>query len=336
MSASGALRVGGLAAEMLGQRGFTARVLASGSRAVYFEDRAGRVLWLSPPGTALHRRCVLVPLDPASWHEGDRVYSDGDLLCSDGGHAIRWAGAAVWNAAPPEGRTVAAGLAAAALAQGIVPLGPPRGMAKPTFAILGGDKDSVNAAQHLADGWAQEASRHFAEVVAALEARDSAALLAASRPLVGLGEGLTPSGDDFVGGMLFGLRRAERRGRSAVWVDWAAVEDWLGGIASRTNKISHAILCDLAAGHGPEPFHALVDKTLAGGAREVVTWHAARVVRIGHTSGWDMLAGFAAALRGSLRQERRRDEASRRAARSLGGTAAFDRSGIPAGGIHGN
>ena len=145
-------------------------------------------------------------------------------------------------------------------------------------------------------GWLVLASGRVGEVVRALRARDRTSLLASGRALLGLGEGLTPSGDDFLGGVLFGLRQQECADFDETWIDWDVVRGWVADAAPLTNRISHAILSDLAEGHGPEPLHDLARETLRGGSREVVAGHAARVIRIGNTSGWGLLAGFSAAL----------------------------------------
>jgi hypothetical protein len=151
----------------------------------------------------------------------------------------------------------------------------------------------------LAD-WLAETGRRVRDIVCALRARDAAGLLLAGSALVGLGEGLTPSGDDFLGGLLFGLRQQACADFEETWIDWDVVRDWVADASTLTSRISHAILSDLAAGHGPEPLHALARETLSGGSREVVAGHAARVIRIGNTSGWDLLAGFSAALLGGI------------------------------------
>jgi hypothetical protein len=150
------------------------------------------------------------------------------------------------------------------------------------------------------DGWLDLASDRVGEVVRALRARDAAGLLLTGSALVGLGEGLTPSGDDFLGGVLFGLRQQESADFDETWIDWDVVRDWVADAAPLTNRISHAILSDLAAGHAPEPLHDLARETLCGGSREVVAGHAERVIRIGDTSGWDLLAGFSAAVLGGV------------------------------------
>ncbi len=69
--------------------------------------------------------------------------------------------------------------------------------------------------------------------------------------LLGLGPGLTPSGDDFVGGMLVALR-ATGRGREADEI-WAAIAPTLG---KRTSPLSAAHLRAAAEGQGAEAVHA--------------------------------------------------------------------------------
>jgi hypothetical protein len=113
--------------------------------------------------------------------------------------------------------------------------------------------------------------------------------------LVGLGRGLTPSGDDFIGGLLFVLRRV--RG-----ICPASFGEGLcttgGSWADRTNVISFAILGDHAAGHGNsfelEIVSVLCEAFPETGLRLAVEGLAG----IGHSSGWDSLAGMAAGLSG--------------------------------------
>jgi hypothetical protein len=78
------------------------------------------------------------------------------------------------------------------------------------------------------------------------------------RELVGFGPGLTPSGDDLLGGLLFAARSLKtaypqdfnwKEGPVMDLIDWASTQ---------THPISHAILRDHALGHGPEPLHEVV------------------------------------------------------------------------------
>jgi len=298
MQVTRALTVGKWAYGQLGYPGFTAKVITAGSRAIYLEGRAGEILWLSPPGSVLHRRCVVVPLTSGSWKEGDVCCSDGDTLCGGRSDGVCWSGADVWEALPPATPSVTPEESVAALAGGLSDLSlrhPPRGLAELVFGVAPGGQRLGRAGGQMG-GWLDLSSDRVGEVVRALRARDCTGLLASGRTLLGLGEGLTPSGDDFLGGVLFGLRQQESADFDETWIDWDVVRDWVADAAPLTNRISHAILSDLAEGHGPEPLHDLARETLRGGSREVVAGHAARVIRIGNTSGWGLLAGFSAAL----------------------------------------
>ena len=96
--------------------------------------------------------------------------------------------------------------------------------------------------------------------------------------LIGLGPGLTPAGDDFVGGAMIALRafgRAALANRIAAWA--------LPLAETNTGKISRAHLACAAGGEGHEALHDLLcsfkEKDLK------------RLARVGHTSGRDSAAG---------------------------------------------
>ena len=109
--------------------------------------------------------------------------------------------------------------------------------------------------------------------------------------LLGLGPGLTPSGDDYLGGALVALARLDLTSlRDAIW----------GAIRPRapalTNAVSYAHLAAAAEGFGSAALHALIDAMLAADAPAISAGVRA-VAAIGHTSGWDAYAGAAAVLR---------------------------------------
>jgi hypothetical protein len=108
--------------------------------------------------------------------------------------------------------------------------------------------------------------------------------------LLGLGPGLTPSGDDLVGALLF-ARRMLRDARA-----WDATATKLVEAArTRTHAISAALLADLAAGHGHAALHR-VAAALAAGADPLPA--ARELTAIGAASGWEMLAGLLIGLAG--------------------------------------
>jgi len=106
--------------------------------------------------------------------------------------------------------------------------------------------------------------------------------------LIGLGPGLTPSGDDFLMGALALLDAVGQTKIHAILAQ--AVTD---AAPTLTSPLSACFLRAAAAGHVGESLHDAVASILVGNGDAAVA--AAR--RVGHTSGWDMLAGVAVTLR---------------------------------------
>jgi hypothetical protein len=129
------------------------------------------------------------------------------------------------------------------------------------------------------------------ELIAACRKRDMERILGSGLDLVGLGPGLTPSGDDYMGGLLFTVHHlkaafpGERRGEGNL------IDDFLESARRLTNRISHTILSDLAHGHGPAPLHDTVSLLLQPSTTQQLVASVKQLIRIGHSSGWDMLAG---------------------------------------------
>jgi len=106
--------------------------------------------------------------------------------------------------------------------------------------------------------------------------------------LVGLGPGLTPSGDDFLVGALALLDAIAERAAHAALA--RAIVDAAPGL---TTPLSTCFLRTAAAGHVGEALHRAVSSVITGDADAAV----AAVGKIGHSSGWDMMAGVVTTLR---------------------------------------
>jgi len=81
----------------------------------------------------------------------------------------------------------------------------------------------------------------------------------AASMLIGLGPGLTPSGDDLLGGAMIALRALGRDDRARRVADWA-----LPLAATRTGAISAAHLACAATGEGSASLHELLAALLMG------------------------------------------------------------------------
>lgn len=108
--------------------------------------------------------------------------------------------------------------------------------------------------------------------------------------LIGLGPGLTPSGDDLLCGVLIALHvigSAHTRQALATAVLEAA--------PALTSALSNAFLRAAAQGEGSAALHRLINAIVEGNVGEIACL-ATAAGRSGHTSGWDAMAGAAIAL----------------------------------------
>jgi hypothetical protein len=129
------------------------------------------------------------------------------------------------------------------------------------------------------------------EIARACMIKDISKIWSIGRDLVGLGPGLTPSGDDFLGGLLFMIFHLKSLYPREFSFNPDLISDFLVWAQSKTNSISYCILADLIQGQGPEPLHELVNSLLIGRKADSLSEVIDRLVTIGHSSGRDLLAG---------------------------------------------
>ena len=244
--------IGAKARAALEASGGRARPLAAFPDAPYFEA-AGEIVWVGSKLPGRHPRAVRT----------SQPVVRGRVVLFDS------LPRETWSAVLPPAQRVAQAAVAAVLDG----LGEPRGFGAWLFG--GTPAFPLNLAVPRVDA-----------VAVAYRSDDAQAAYAASRALLGLGTGLTPSGDDLCGAALFGKRLVSRDSR------WHAVGDRLTADArSATHAISAALFADLAAGASFESLHALADALVAGDDAAAIDAARALVV-LGHSSGWDMLTGF--------------------------------------------
>ncbi len=112
-----------------------------------------------------------------------------------------------------------------------------------------------------------------------------------ARSLIGLGPGLTPSGDDFLGGLMIGLGNLGKA--DIVQAIWLGLQP---DLTSRTNLISIAHLEAAAAGMGHCAVHKLL-LALRNAEIPAIDRAVTDISAIGHCSGWDTIAGLVLAIR---------------------------------------
>ena len=113
--------------------------------------------------------------------------------------------------------------------------------------------------------------------------------------LSGLGPGLTPSGDDFIGGMMIALRSLDKDGLSKVL--WQTVKKHAD---QNNNPISLAHLSAASNGLGCAAIHRALEVVSKGRIGEIDT-AIDDVSKIGHSSGWDIMSGIVLTLEAWLK-----------------------------------
>jgi uncharacterized protein DUF2877 len=224
-------------------------------------EAGGEIVWVGARLPALHPRAVLTSVAPAR----------GQALCFESIPRNAWSA----RCPGPDANTVLRVVARAKRLRRAVVL------ARATEGF--GSLLARTAPQFPLD----RAMPLLRALSAAIARDDPCAAFAPACSLLGLGAGLTPSGDDLVGGVLFGtrfVRPADRR--------WTLLGRRLSReIGSRSHAVSAALFTDLAAGRSFAPLHEVADALIAGDEAAAVC-AAQALVAIGHSSGWDMLTGF--------------------------------------------
>jgi hypothetical protein len=260
------LAIGGKARAALEASRGIARPLAAFPDAPYF-DAAGEIIWVGSRLPARHPRAVLTAQPVVRGREAIFGTLPGEA----------------WTRALPAPSRVEASTVRAACTRLVAAageIGAPRGLGMllagrtPAFPL----DLAVPRVRALATAYAAD---------------DPEAVYAASRALLGLGTGLTPSGDDLAGAALFGRMLVDRRAA------WRAVGARVAAAArTASHSISAALLADLVGGESFEPLHALAESLVAGDDAAAI--EAARTLgELGHSSGWDMLTGLLTGIAGA-------------------------------------
>ena len=220
---------------------------------------------------------------------GTLVQTSPGHLHVAGGPTFSWADAELWR--PPvqpsewspqtlrEGLNELVQLAAARI--------PDQGLG---YYILSDKPDASN----IVSDFALIPIRHFRDWVRqSLVGRDTPLpeTLRKIVPLLGLGPGLTPSGDDFLGGAMIVLHLLAR---PTMALAIAELIDQFAGQATTSISIAH--LEAAAEGHGSVQLHDAINGIVAG-KQGINDDLLSAIDRIGHCSGWDALAGAVTALR---------------------------------------
>ncbi|MFC1492022.1 DUF2877 domain-containing protein [Nitrospinota bacterium] len=289
----GARRALGLAAE--NGRETEGRVLAVFRRSFYLEMKG--LVCIGPPALGagpLNAVCALpngIDWGADGLRPGERARRAGASLTVGGRFAFSASGAQVWRPPPPprERRPETLSRALAALAEEAARRGPAEGFAPLIPDFVG---ESPGPGGMKTGPFLRAAARGSAALIRWLENAAEGGEVPAppeeAEILIGLGPGLTPSGDDFIGGAMVALWALGLDSLAERLAGWA-----LPLAGKRTGLISRAHLECAAKGEGAGALHEAI-AAMCGPSGADVAGCVDALGAIGHTSGWDALAGVSA------------------------------------------
>ncbi|MCH2676439.1 MAG: DUF2877 domain-containing protein [Dehalococcoidia bacterium] len=290
--------IGSKANRILSAPGFSGEVISAGSRAVYIETVDGEILAACRPDQHPHPRSFLTDFDLAGLEIGLSVWLEASELRFGNGACVGLSESQVWNPRLLLQDSTSLSLAVLrtrwdALTQASIAFhqGDNLGLAVPLLTNKFDALEMNCTSPLVAAGLTQ-----VEKLIPHCRRGDLSGTLMMAENLIGLGHGLTPSGDDFVGGLVFMYRQIEAAyPTSGLW-EGGDVPALLKSSKRMTSRISHTLLADLVEGQSHAPLHDLANDLFSDSRTFAAEDHVRSVSSIGHSSGWDMLTGMLAGL----------------------------------------
>jgi hypothetical protein len=213
-------------------------------------------------------------------HDGELTIERAGLVI-DVSHASRWSGAVSQYPIDPSSPNVRRAIGHLSELLQRSPL---------SYGLFASWSSAAEAVSPLQAALARRLACCLPPLARGTVARAAVPIQAALSPMIGLGVGLTPSGDDFIVGYLAALWSQSARDATLpplLGLLRAPIES----MTAKTGEISRQFILDASEGQFSEPLVDLV-RAIADGDDERVAVTAARALRIGHSSGADALLGL--------------------------------------------
>lgn len=276
-------------------------VLASVTNATYLRSEKGELCWLIPATGQMHQRGIqiiapLPRLNVGSWYEVvDQTILTRSNEKLDFRHAPIWKSPTITSTDIVSISRLSRSLLT--VVDHLLKQSVPSGLGCLISSILQMTSHKNEALEVNLDSWmAEKAWPAVQGMILASKANDTKLIINYAKSLVGLGEGLTPSGDDFLGGFFFSRQFLYEHYPKALNLSTCTYSDFILQLKPLTNLISYTILKDHADGQSVEPLHQFANGLLQGKPVDQLFLHVEKLISLGHSSGWDLLSGFLAGM----------------------------------------
>ncbi|MFA5810121.1 MAG: DUF2877 domain-containing protein [Thermoleophilia bacterium] len=277
-----------------GQHG---KVFAAVTHATYLLTEEEELVWLGTAETPMHRRCIQLPSPLPRLAVGSTFAVKDHSIELESGTNLDFRASKIWETpAIPAGDLVESKLLPdklhtfcdTFLAQK-VPVGFGR-LIQPVIQIA--KKQDSSTGIQLENILTMSAWPIIERVARACLSHDLSGVLLQAEALIGLGEGLTPSGDDFLGGLFFARYLLSCSYPQLIYLEFDNLPDRIDAFRPSTNLISFTLLKDNALGHAPDPLYRFGIILLSNQSIDCAVSAASELTTLGHSTGWDLLTGF--------------------------------------------
>jgi hypothetical protein len=271
-----------------GRRG---KVLAVFSKVIYLLTEADELFWITAGDALMHRRCALIPPPLPGLSAGSPFHVQSHRLRVDPDFLFEIDGASPWNA-PRAARVLGISILPGRIHSFFshLDVSQAKGFGNFIPQILSLSRhESFKPSSEFTDPILQFSRSSVLDMARACLDHQPSHISSIADKLIGLGTGLTPSGDDFLGGLLFAVHHLQAAYPDFDFTDYKLPVE---SHRSRTPLISFTLLNDHAGGHAIEPLHHIVNALLSGESFESINPFVLQLTRIGHSTGWDLLTGL--------------------------------------------
>jgi hypothetical protein len=287
----------GLAAHGWLTQGNRGKVIAVVNHAAYLLTGHGEVIWLVSPQGPLHRRCVRWPVTlPALSVDTPYLVRDRSIDLGSG-MKMNLHSSQVWQAPVINVREVIDPIIwpdrVGTVVEPLLNRESPCGFGIFIYPMLQiARKKEGNPGFQPGDALSRIAWPVIERIARSCLRHDLSGMEKEAKALVGLGEGLTPSGDDFLGGLFFARTLLASAYPTLAYLQNLDLADWIEAIQPSTNLISFVLLKDNIFGHALEPLNRFGIGLLTNRPVGEVTSAVLDLIQVGHSTGWGLLAGF--------------------------------------------
>ncbi len=273
--------------------GVYGQVLAGFSRAAYLVTEQAELFWLASENSPMHLRALRIAGPFPKLVAGENFFMEGECIKIAPDLQVDLGDASTWAFSPIPAKAALEIDQIPVRVKAIFPTGFDLSQASgfgrliPKILSLAAGQldDQAEIDPLLALAWLS-----IYEIAKACLLRDIPRLLQEANALIGLGEGLTPSGDDFLGGLLFCVNTIQRLYPAFINLNSSEQALFIESAKRRTHLISFTLLKDSTNGQAVEPLHELIRSVLSDRPPES-SRPASCLTQIGHSTGWDLLTG---------------------------------------------